>query len=314
MLYCVYDPTFPVEYISSGNLVRKDGFLHERRNIDSFVLIQVSQGTLHITQNGIPYDVSENECLLLFPFQTHYGFEPSKGPLSYYWTHFYITDPNYRIYNESALLRDPEVMSGLKNYHSSCMLEPSYQPSQAYETGERFVLPEFVHLPNDKRITVLFTQLLDISRRDSYQRSWRSRYALNLLLAEFHNACQELQMYHLDTESPATVKAVTEWLRTHFDEDITVSDLAEQFGYNPTYLTALIKKHSGFTISELLSYYRINVAKGILSSDSSSSVRRVALLCGFHDEKYFMRVFKKVAGMTPREYREAFTEKKLVTK
>ena len=314
MLFCVYDPSHPVQYLSSGNLVRKDGFLHERRNIDSFVLILVCQGTLHISQNGINYDVSENESIILFPHRTHYGYKPSKGPLSYYWTHFYITDPDYHIYNQKALLRNSDIMSGLRNSYAGGMLEPSYEPEQAREEGERFVLPEYIHLKNDIRTVVLFTQLLDISRRDSYQLNWRSRYALNLLLAEFHSECNEVQMLHLDADSPASVKAVTEWLRTHFDEKVTVADLAEQFGYNPTYLTALIKKYTGFTITELLSYYRINVAKGILSSDASTSVRRVALLCGYSDEKYFMRVFRKVAGMTPKEYRDAFTEKKLVTK
>ncbi|WP_026492835.1 AraC family transcriptional regulator [Butyrivibrio sp. XPD2002] len=314
MLFCVYDPSHPVQYLSSGILVRKDGFLHERRNIDSFVLILVSQGTLHITQNGINYDVSENEAIILFPHRTHYGYKPSKGPLSYYWTHFYITDPDYHIYNQKALMRNNTIMTGLRNSYSTNMLAPSYQPEQAREAGELFVLPEYIHLKNDIRTVVLFTQLLDISRRDSYQLNWRSRYALNLLLAEFQAECNEVQMLHLDSDSPTSVRAVTEWLRTHFDEKITVADLAEQFGYNPTYLTALIKKHTGFTITELLSYYRINVAKGILSSDASTSVRRVALLCGYSDEKYFMRVFRKVAGMTPKEYREAFTEKKLVTK
>ncbi len=314
MLYCVYDPSFPVQYLSSGNLVRKDGFLHERRNIDSFVFILVTHGTLHITQNGINYDVSENESIILFPNRTHYGYKPSEGLLSYYWTHFYITDPDYHIYNRKALLRNNAVMSGIKNSYASSMLAPSYQPDQAREAGVQYILPEYIHLNNDVRTVVLFTQLLDISRRDSYQLNWRSRYALNLLLAEFHSECNEMQMFHLDADSPVSVKAVIEWLRTHFDENITVAELAEQFNYNPTYLTALIKKHTGFTITELLSQYRINVAKGLLSSDSSTSVRRVALLCGFSDEKYFMRVFRKIAGMTPKEYRDAFTEKKLVTK
>ena len=50
MLYCTYQARYPVEYLSSGNLVSSDGFLHARRNIDSFVLIIVREGTLHITE------------------------------------------------------------------------------------------------------------------------------------------------------------------------------------------------------------------------------------------------------------------------
>ena len=316
MLYCVYDPSYPVEYVSCGNLVSKDGFLHARRNIDSFVFILVLQGTLHIAQNEKEYDVGENDAIILFPDRTHYGFAPSDGPLSYYWTHFYITDPNYRIYNQNALLRNTDVLSGVLSNNDASMLIPSYEPDSGVQGGETYILPEYIHLPSHKRAAVLFTQLLDLSRQDRYLRNWRSRYALNLLLAEFQAECRNVRSF-LDLgndDTPSSVRSVMEWLRTHFDETITVADLAEQFGYNPTYLTALVKKYTGFTITELLSYYRINVAKSILISDYHASLRRIASLCGFSDEKYFMRVFRKVAGMTPRQYREAFTDKKLVTK
>lgn len=67
MLYFISDASKPVEYISCGNLASKDGFVHPKRNIDSFVLIIVIKGTLHITQNMTNYDVRENEFILLFP-------------------------------------------------------------------------------------------------------------------------------------------------------------------------------------------------------------------------------------------------------
>ena len=88
MLYFISDASKPVEYISCGNLASKDGFVHPKRNIDSFVLIIVIKGTLHITQNMTNYDVRENEFILLFPDTLHYGYRQSEGELSYYWVHF----------------------------------------------------------------------------------------------------------------------------------------------------------------------------------------------------------------------------------
>ena len=79
MLYCVANARYPVEYISSGNLISEDGFLHDRRNLDSWVFIVVQKGTLHIAQNEQTFDVHENETLLLFPNQTHYGYKNVKG-------------------------------------------------------------------------------------------------------------------------------------------------------------------------------------------------------------------------------------------
>lgn len=111
MLYFISDAGKPVEYISCGNLTSKDGFVHARRNIDSFVLIIVVKGTLHICQNMSNFDVKEDEFILLFPDTLHYGYRPSAGELSYYWVHFYVHDPNYSIYNRGSLLRNRSLFT-----------------------------------------------------------------------------------------------------------------------------------------------------------------------------------------------------------
>ncbi len=307
MLYISYDAGYPVEYLSSGNLVSKDGFLHSRRNIDSFVFILVCQGTLHICQNNRQYDVGENEAIILFANTVHYGYKPSQGPLSYYWTHFYVTDPGYRIYNQQALLRHNAF---LQSNRERLMPEQQEEPG---ESGEKFILPEYCHLPKERRSQLLFAQLLDMSKRDNYRRTWRSRYAQNLLLAEYYAEYMETGALSMITY-PNVVKQVIEWIRTHFDEQLTLNGLAEQFGYNPTYLTSLLKKHTGKTVNQLLNYYRINAAKNRLCTESTPSIKRVALACGFQDEKYFMRVFRQLEGVTPAKYRDAFHDKKVVTK
>lgn len=106
MLYFISDAGKPMKYISCGNLTSKDGFVHPRRNIDSFVLIIVIKGILHIRQNMSNFDVKEDEFILLFPDTLHYGYRPSDGELSYYWVHFQVNDPNYSIYNKGSLLRN----------------------------------------------------------------------------------------------------------------------------------------------------------------------------------------------------------------
>lgn len=111
MLYFISDAGKPVEYISCGNLTSKGGFVHPRRNIDSFVLIIVIKGTLHICQNMSNFDVKEDEFILLFPNTLHYGYRPSSGELSYYWVHFYVHDPNYSIYNRGSLLRNRTLLT-----------------------------------------------------------------------------------------------------------------------------------------------------------------------------------------------------------
>lgn len=71
MLYCISDASFPMSYVSSGNLVSEGGFVHPRRILDTFVFILVQQGTLHITQGQKNYSVHSNELRRNFQRQSN---------------------------------------------------------------------------------------------------------------------------------------------------------------------------------------------------------------------------------------------------
>ena len=302
MLYCVSSEEYPVKYISSGNLISEDGFLHARRNLDSWVFIVVCKGTLHIAQNEQTFDIHENETLLLFPNHTHYGYKKSEGYLSYYWVHFFLTDPGYTIYSQRSLLRHGKFL-----YDSSA---PLHTPS-IMSVSDHFILPEQGRLSHERRTLLLFSQLLDMSKRDNYKQTWRCHYALNLMLAEFTVEFMSEQDI-FGNKLPGNVKAIIEWIRVHYKEQLTVASLAERFNYHPTYLTALFKRHTGHTVSYYITLYRINAAKNLLTAPPPKiTTKSIAYMCGFKDEKYFLRIFKRTEGMTPGQYRNAFNEKKL---
>lgn len=296
MLYSFSHASHLVEYISCGNLVSQDGFLHDKRKLDNFVFIIVSEGTLHIEQNGQRYDVKENESLLLFPHQLHFGYKHSQGRLSYFWVHFYVTDRNSLICSHTTLLKN--------QYY----LESTARSTPLSAPRDCLLLPEYGRLSPEKRSVILFVQLLDMAKRDHYQATLRCRYALNLLLLEF---TQESFSINNPAKSkiPRKVCQITEWIHTHYDQNITVDSLAKQYHYHPTYLTALFKQYTGYPISSYVNHIRITTAKNILCSKATLSIRDVASMCGFQDEKYFMRVFKQSEGITPSEYRNAFYEK-----
>lgn len=298
MLYLFSHAVHLAEYISCGNLVSQDGFLHDRRKLDTFVFIIVSEGTLHIEQNGQRYDVKENESLLLFPHQLHFGYKPSKGRLSYFWVHFYITDPDSLICSYTSLLKNQHYLESISK------ITPLSAPRDC------LLLPEYSRLSPQKRSVILFVQLLDIAKRDHYQATLRCRYALNLLLLEFTQESFSINN-PAKNNIPRKICQLTEWIHTHYDQNITVDSLAKQYHYHPTYLTALFKQYTGYPVSSYVNHMRITAAKNILCSKATLSIREVASMCGFQDEKYFMRVFKQSEGMTPSEYRNAFYEKKI---
>lgn len=297
MLYCTAKASFPAEFLYCGNLVSDGGFLHQRRCIDAFVLILVCRGTLHINQSGRNIDVHENETLLLFPCQIHYGYAPSEGKLSYYWVHFHMTDPESRIISKKELLN-------FRKDRSNPLLSP-FSPS-----AEAFILPESGRLSMEKRSHLLFVQLLDIAKRENYQSSWKTRYALNLLLLELSSESLSLDRI-LEDQAPGKLLDIIEWIRSHYDQPVTVEELAARCHYHPTYLTSLMKKYTGYSVNTYVNHIRLSAAKNLLCQGEFLSVSAIAHTCGFPDEKYFMRLFKKQEGMTPGQYRQAFRQKSI---
>ena len=76
-----------------GQLISRDGFLHQRRTLSINVLILVTEGTLYLTANGIPYTVPPNHYIFLHEGEEHFGHRASTGSLSYFWVHFFAAPP-----------------------------------------------------------------------------------------------------------------------------------------------------------------------------------------------------------------------------
>ena len=92
------------------------------------------------------------------------------------------------------------------------------------------------------------------------------------------------------------------YLNAHFHEDIDLETVAENLGYNKTYLSRCIHTIPGFNFRRLLNSLRIDCAKNLLIT-TDYTILNVALECGFTNERTLQRVFIEEVGKTPYEYR-----------
>ncbi len=102
--------------------------------------------------------------------------------------------------------------------------------------------------------------------------------------------------------SQKTIKQVMDFIDLHHTEKIEIQSLAKQFGMDSSYLMRQFKKISGVTINHYITETRIGQAQ-ILLRDTQQSLEEISKQCGFDTVQYFHTVFKKVTGMTPRQYR-----------
>lgn len=97
-------------------------------------------------------------------------------------------------------------------------------------------------------------------------------------------------------------KRLLNYIDIHFSEKLTLKDLASKFYLNPNYCCALFVKYTQQTFSQYLNHLRIEAAEKLLL-ETEYSLDKIAGFVGFTDYFYFSKVFKRISGCTPKEFR-----------
>ena len=103
-------------------------------------------------------------------------------------------------------------------------------------------------------------------------------------------------------KSSRIVKNAVDYISQNFSEDITLAMAAEHLHVNTSYLSTLFRQVTGMTFKEHLNRVRIEEAARLLSN-TDYPVMEIAIACGYKDQSYFTKVFKKMTGLTPKQYR-----------
>ena len=99
-----------------------------------------------------------------------------------------------------------------------------------------------------------------------------------------------------------------DYISQHLHEKISMEELAGYVQLNETYLSKLFKKETGQSVSEFIRDKKVEEACALLRYSDKTSVE-IAADMGFSSHSYFISIFKKVTGMTPKEYRDQYFRK-----
>lgn len=106
-----------------------------------------------------------------------------------------------------------------------------------------------------------------------------------------------------DAKHANIIHRCTQYISVNYKERITLEDTARMVYLSPAYLSRIFKQETGVTFNEYLNRVRVNKAKELLRR-RELRMTDISLAVGYEDQSYFTKVFKRVAGMLPREYRE----------
>jgi AraC-like DNA-binding protein len=91
-------------------------------------------------------------------------------------------------------------------------------------------------------------------------------------------------------------------IKVEYASGITTKDVAERLGCNPDYLGRVYRKSFGLSIIRSIHFRRTKEAKRRLL-DSNLTINEISLELGYSDSGYFRRMFRRLEGISPREYR-----------
>jgi len=101
---------------------------------------------------------------------------------------------------------------------------------------------------------------------------------------------------------PARLRRVEEFMMTHLADDIGLDALAAIADLSPKHFARAFRQSTGMPPHRWLIERRIDRAKALLNT-ADLSLAEIALACGFADQSHFTAAFRKLAGLTPGDYR-----------
>lgn len=125
----------------------------------------------------------------------------------------------------------------------------------------------------------------------------------NLLIKEMiRKYCLLVKNHSLKGYSLLVQKVITQ-IDYDLTADLGLKALSSLLNVNSSYLSTLFKKETGTTLTEYVNRRRIEHALFLLNS-TNMQIQVIAQYCGIPDVNYFTKIFKKIIGQTPKEYRE----------
>lgn len=154
-----------------------------------------------------------------------------------------------------------------------------------------------------------------ISGFDRYMKLPVEQYELRFI-GELFICFQELYQRHFSkigiqdetAESRLGIQQSLDYIQEHYAKNLTLEELAEKSGYSISHFGHRFKEFTGEAPFEYVNRIRVIKASEALLF-SSRHITQIAGECGFNNISYFNRVFKKIIGFSPREYRKKLFEK-----
>ncbi|MBU0905261.1 MAG: response regulator [Firmicutes bacterium] len=137
-------------------------------------------------------------------------------------------------------------------------------------------------------------------------------YDYRQLRSETDNLLERMKrsyIEHYDRVEVDKIHQIKQYIIEHSHKDISLDALGRKVDLSPIYISKMFKEKLGINYIDFLTECRIEKAKKLLS-DPTISLKEITFEVGYHEPNYFSKVFKKMCGVSPKDYRKTILGKK----
>lgn len=205
----------------------------------------------------------------------------------------------YAVAGESMVISEGEAMYCPTNtYMTREQSDKASYLSINFTTKLNEPLPLGSHLHNvsSHEINNYIEMISYILRKPDFHNDEKLYHLVSLLLLK---VLEQQEVLH----PMPYVEKIKAYIGENFQKDITLKSVSKYINLHPSYCSTIFKRNEGKSVTEYINNLRISYAKELLES-SQYRVGEVGAMCGIPDPYYFSRVFSKICGISPSEYRK----------
>jgi len=165
------------------------------------------------------------------------------------------------------------------------------------------ILPEY-----SKKILDIFVELEFLNNCDDFGYEYRMFIIFTDLLLCINKAFMNIMDKKVCQAVPNNVVDILNYIEDNLEKEITLDILSSSFFISKYHLSHMFKKTMGISLQEYIISRRISMARELL--DKGLSVTNACFLSGFNNHSNFVKLFKKVVGISPLQYRNRYGNKK----
>lgn len=250
-----------------GTLKAEKPHTSHRENLSSYLFFLVRAGSGELEYDGRSWRLHPGDCVFL-DCRRGYYHRSSDDLWTLSWAHFY--GPN---------------MGGIYEKYRERGGRACFHPASL--TGYEEILSD----------------LFGLAASSDYIKDMRIFQQLTALLTLLMEESWNPEPVGDSAPRRRSLQEVKDFIDANYASRLTLDLLSERFFLNKFHLSRVFKEQFGVTINAYLLQVRITHAKQLLRF-SGQSIEQIGQECGMNDANYFSRIFKKIEGVTPGEYRK----------